>query len=163
MRFPQVSTSQPKPQTITMADGQTFTVLVIDKPSFHQRFTDEGRELNAYSRNSDPDAWANFRLGRIRDAIVDWRDVTNDKDQSIPFTFQRLTALMDAAPEVVPQLVSIANEVFRPLDLPSVKLPPPDSGETAPSPPETPTPSDSTATSDASSDSPSQSASDQAS
>lgn len=114
MIIPMATTATPTPHTITMADGQTFTVLV-GKPTFNQRFEDEGREALAFAGVDN--AWAAYRLGRIRAAIVDWQDVTNEKGQTIPFTTQRLLGLLDAAPEVVPQVVAIANEVFRPLVL----------------------------------------------
>ena len=128
MIFPRSTAETPQPKTVTLADGQTFTVLVV-KPNYQQRFNDEGRELHAHAGTAT-DAWSNYRLGRIRDAIVDWRDVTNEKDQPIPFLTGRLLGLMDIAPEVVAQLTDIANEAFRPLALPSLKSndPPANSG-----------------------------------
>lgn len=151
------ATSQPpEPRTITLADGQTLT-LVISRPNFQQRFNDEGRELKAYA-GGDPDAWSNFRLGRIRDAVVDWQNVTNEKDQPIPFTFGRLMGLFEVAPEVVAQVVAIANEAFRPLVLPSLKsdAPPVTSGAPDPATSESAANSASTASSDGSEGSPSQ-------
>lgn len=136
MIFPTGSpAAEPEPKTVTLADGQTLTVLVT-RPNYSQRFADEGRELLAYA-GGQGDAWLNYRLGRIRDSIVGWKDVTNDKDQPIPFTISRLLSLMDVAPEVAPQIAAIANEAFRPLDLPSLKSPdmPGPSGEAPPSKP----------------------------
>ncbi len=130
MIFPRSTAETPQPKTVTLADGQTLTVLVV-RPNYQQRFNDEGRELKAYAGH-DPDGWASYRLGRIRDAIVDWSDVTNDKDQPIPFSTARLLGLMDAAPEVVSQLATIANEAFRPLVLtPHSNALPVSSGEQA--------------------------------
>lgn len=144
-----VPSQPPELKTITLADGQTFGVLVAH-PTHAQRFNDEGRELMAYS-NAGPDAWSNYRLGRIRDAVVDWEDVTNDKGQPIPFTTQRLFGLMDSAPEIVQQLVTIANEVFAPFVIPSLKSMPDASGEGVDS---LPKPSESTSTVAEPSDSP---------
>lgn len=128
MIFPRSTAETPQPKTVTLADGQTFTVSVV-KPNYQQRFNDEGRELKAYAGH-DPDGWASYRLGRIRDAIVGWSDVTNDENQPIPFSTARLLGLMDAAPEVVSQLATIANEAFRPLVLtPNSNVPRVSSGE----------------------------------
>lgn len=126
MILPAASPTKPETKSVTLADGQTFTVSVV-RPNFAQRFNDEGRELMAFG-NHGRDAWLNYRLGRINDSIVDWNDVTNEAGQPVPFTTQRLMALMDAAPEVASQLVEIANEAFRPLAVTSLKSPG-DSGE----------------------------------
>lgn len=129
MIFPPGSAAHtPVEHTVTMADGQTFELLVV-KPNYQQRFNDEGRELHAHAGTAN-DAWSNYRLGRIRDAVVDWKDVTNEKGQPVPYTFNRLMSLFEAAPEVIRQVVAIANEAFRPLDLPSLKSddPPANSG-----------------------------------
>lgn len=119
MIFPTASPTQPELKTVTLADGQTFTVSVV-RPTYAQRFNDEGRELMAFGNHSQ-DAWLNYRLGRIRDSIVDWNDMTNEAGQPVPFTIQRLLALMDAAPEIANQLVEITREAFRPLGVTSLQ------------------------------------------
>jgi hypothetical protein len=152
MIIPKSKSTAPEPKTITLADGQTFTVLVA-KPTFQQRFADEGREVLAYGGRTE-DAWPEYRLGRIRDAIVDWQDVTNDKDQAIPFTAARLFTLMEAAPEIVTQVTAIANEAFRPLVLmPPSPEPPATSGEATETEAASATNSDSTSTAGESADS----------
>jgi hypothetical protein len=112
MIFTQPTAQTPVPKTIRLADGQTLTVLVV-KPTYHQRFRDEG--FNAMAWTGAPDGWVNFRLGRIRDAIVNWEDVRNEQGQLIPFDAHKLLGLMEAYPETVEQLSDIANEAFRPL------------------------------------------------
>lgn len=156
MILPKAKSSAAQPKTIVLADGQTFTVLV-SRPNFQQRFNDEGRELKAYAGTGGPDAWAEYRLGRIRDTVVDWEDMTNEKGQAVPYTFARLLALFEACPEIVPQFKAIANEAFRPLVDPSLTSDEPransgaaDESATAPSP----TTSEPTSNSDASADSP---------
>lgn len=144
MILPKASPTAPEPKTITLADGQTFTVMVA-KPSFVQRFADEGREVRAYQGAEG--GWPEYRLGRIRDSIVDWQDITNDKGQAIPFTAARLFGLMEAAPETVAQITAIANEAFRPLVLaPKSPEPPATSGATTETAAPSPTNSDSTST-----------------
>lgn len=154
MILPSVSQAKPEPNPITLADGQTFTVLVVT-PTYAQRFNDEGREMRAYGGTAE-DAWLNYRVGRIRDSIVDWQDVTTEKNQPIPFSTTRLLGLMEAAPETVPQLMAIANEAFRPFLLPALKQP---QGTSGAGPAESsqatsPTQSDSTPTSGEPVDSP---------
>lgn len=133
MILPQPKPKSTEPHVVTMADGQTFRVIVTEA-TYQMRFNDEGRELAAFGGGGGPDAWMNYRLGRIRDAVIDWLDVTNDKQQPVPFTTDRLLALMDVAPEIIPQLVEISNKVFAPLELASLKSPdkPKTSGEVAP-------------------------------
>lgn len=155
MILPSAAAQEPKPETITLADGQTFKVLVT-RPNYAQRFEDEGRQLRAYA--GQPDAWAEYKLGRIRSCVVDWTDMTNEKEQPIPYTYQRLLGLMDVAPEVASQLDGIAAECFRPLAQPKQNsaAPPETSGKAEMSIP-IPTPGESsasTATSDASAISP---------
>jgi hypothetical protein len=154
MILPSVPQVKPVPKPITLADGQTFQVMVVT-PTYGQRFNDEGREMRAYAGTAE-DAWLNYRVGRIRDSIVDWQDVTNEKEQPIPFSTARLLGLMEAAPETVPQLMAIANEAFRPFLLPALKQPQDTSGAgpAESSPAISPTQSDSTQTSDEPADSP---------
>lgn len=149
MIFPRSAADVPQEKTVALADGQTFTVLV-SRPNYSQRFNDEGRELHAHAGTAN-DAWSNYRLGRIRDAVVDWKDVTNDKGQPIQFSTSRLLVLMDAAPEVVSQLTAIANEAFRPFVIsPNSPAPPENSGEQGSPKAPSPNQSESTASSAAS-------------
>jgi hypothetical protein len=133
MIFRSATPDVPVPKTVTLADGQTFDLLTV-RPSYTQRFNDEGRLLHARA-SADGDQWSSLRLGRIRDAIVGWSGVTNDKGQEVPFTAARLLQVLDACPETVDQVVAIANEAFAPLEIPAPKAgvsAPPASGADAP-------------------------------
>lgn len=115
MLFPQSAAPAERDlRTITLADGQTFRI-VVTRPTYIQRFNDEGRHLFVVARNGTGDTWSEYQLGRLRDVVQDWEDMLGETGNKIPFSVDRMLALFAHSQEVADQVMAIVNELFRPL------------------------------------------------
>lgn len=115
MLFPQSKAAAERDvRTITLADGQTFRIVVA-RPTYIQRFNDEGRHLFVIGRNGTGDTWSEYQLGRLRDVVQDWEEMYGETGNKIPFTADRMLALFAHSQEVADQVMSIVNELYRPL------------------------------------------------
>jgi hypothetical protein len=158
MLFPQSAPALERDvRSITLADGQTFKI-VVTKPSYIQRFNDDGRHLFVVARSGTGDTWSEYQLGRVRDVVLDWEDMHGPNGAKIPFTVDRLLSLFGQFPEVVDQVMAIVNEAFRPLARTSLGAnagTPAASGEDNPATPPTPPASTPNSTEPPASDEPS--------
>ena len=158
MLFPQSKAAAERDvRTITLADGQTFRI-VVSRPTYVQRFNDEGRHLFVVARNGTGDTWSEYQLGRLRDVVQDWEDMLGETGNKIPFTADRMLALFAHSQEVADQVMSIVNELYRPLARTALEAnagTPAASGAGPASTPATPSASTETSTASPPSDAPS--------
>jgi len=115
MLFPQSKAPAERDvRTITLADGQSFKIVVA-KPTYVQRFNDEGRHLFVVARNGTGDTWSEYQLGRVRDVVLDWEEMYSEADRKIPFSVERLLALFAHDQQIADQVMAIVGEMYRPL------------------------------------------------
>lgn len=124
MKFPKPEAVETVSRTVTLADGQTFDLL-LKPPTLAERMNSDGLQALAYANT--PDGWANLHLYRFNAVIIGWANVTEDADppevlpegepvkvepKPVAFSQEKLRALIAACPETISQVQRIAAEPF---------------------------------------------------
>lgn len=111
----------PQWHTIDLGEGQSLELLV-SRPSFEA-------QIDRFSSQTTDE----FHRSRLNGAVRNWRGVTDDAGEAVPYSFDSLLLLIEAYPQALPAIYRLALDVWTtlPEDLEKNLPTPPANGGTA--------------------------------
>jgi hypothetical protein len=109
---------QREKKTIDIKVGDDVVKVYYQSPTAREWIEDESIITGAYYSDKDAmgQALADQKWNRIQAVICGWENVVDEKDQPIPYAFERLTLLMAQSKEFQKAIVDLANDIYKGID-----------------------------------------------